>query len=165
MHVSFAFLLLLAVTHNVFAGFDNGPKANMAVYWGQNSAGQADSHESTRHKTILLFLHRSLFRKPNMVPLRPCRWLRFDFEDPVEYIPVFTGRLRKLFHLEKEKEKDMGRRWLFSAVPQYLYPDTVMQGITDNVFLDLLLVQFYNNACGVHAFIPDTDSQPHYNFG
>lgn len=68
----------------------------------------------------------------------------FDFESPSHNMAAFANRLRELMKASKEKT------YYLSSTPQCVFPDANMQTITNNVNLDFLNVQFYNNpSCGL----------------
>ena len=51
-----------------------------------------------------------------------------------------------------------------SAAPQCVYPDAAMNDVLNGaVALDFIMIQFYNNWCGVVNFRPDAAENP-YNF-
>ncbi|PVH96330.1 glycoside hydrolase family 18 protein [Periconia macrospinosa] len=80
----------------------------------------------------------------------------FDFEANVSNMAVFGNRLKTLF-------ASGGKPFYLSAAPQCPYPDWYNQDILNNVPLDFINVQFYNNYCGVQSFVSGQDPQNNFN--
>ncbi|KAM3554746.1 hypothetical protein MY1884_005965 [Beauveria asiatica] len=81
----------------------------------------------------------------------------FDFEILVSNLPAFANKLRYLMDAATDK-------FYLSAAPQCVYPDANVGTTLDEVFFDIVQVQFYNNACGVDKFQEAMSSQPAFNF-
>ncbi|KAF1957932.1 endochitinase [Byssothecium circinans] len=82
----------------------------------------------------------------------------FDFEANVSNMAVFGNRLRTLFSAAGE------RKYYLSAAPQCPIPDWYNKDILDNVPLDFVNVQFYNNYCGVNSYVSGSTTQNNFNF-
>ncbi|KAF2268775.1 glycoside hydrolase [Lojkania enalia] len=80
----------------------------------------------------------------------------FDFESTVSNMEPFASRLRQRID---EYTSRTGRHFFLTAAPQCVFPDQADKDIIDNVPLDMLFIQFYNNFCGVKNF-----AAGHYNF-
>ncbi|KAK7908450.1 hypothetical protein PG985_015753 [Apiospora marii] len=74
----------------------------------------------------------------------------FDFESPTQNMVPFAQRLRELMDAAASKTK----KFYLSAAPQCVYPD-VADGamLAGEVSFDFVMVQFYNNFCGVQNFV------------
>ncbi|KAK8040108.1 hypothetical protein PG993_008519 [Apiospora rasikravindrae] len=236
---------LLSLAVSVSAGFNANEQTNIAVYWGQNSYGQAKSQErlsaycanskinviplafmngiktpitnfanagdnctvyagtqllncpqleediktcQNNGKTILLSLGGATYTEggfssaadaqavatnvwnlfgPNTATAnRPFRsavidGFDFDFESSTTNMAPFAAQLRSLMDAATGSS---GRRYYLSAAPQCPYPDVADNDILVNVALDLVMVQFYNNYCGVSSYRPGQPNQWNYNF-
>ncbi|CAI6341219.1 unnamed protein product [Periconia digitata] len=124
--------------------------------WAQ--FGPVQSGSSVRTKT-------SLFRNslPIHLALRPfgtavLDGFDFDFEANVANMATFGNRLRSLYSTSTSK------KYFLSAAPQCPYPDAYNRDILDNVPLDFINVQFYNNYCGVNSYVPGATDQWNFNF-
>jgi chitinase len=47
-----------------------------------------------------------------------------------------------------------GKTYYLSVTPQCPYPDIYTNDILAGIDLDYVMVQFYNNVCGVSSFVP-----------
>uniref|UniRef100_A0A093UNV2 chitinase n=1 Tax=Talaromyces marneffei PM1 TaxID=1077442 RepID=A0A093UNV2_TALMA len=83
-----------------------------------------------------------------------------DFENQVmKNAVVFANTMRNLF------PEDPSRQYFLTVAPQCPYPDLANNEMLDGaVWFDAVLVQFYNNYCGVNAFVPGAPQQPNFNF-
>ncbi|KAL0262409.1 Chitinase 2 [Diplodia seriata] len=89
----------------------------------------------------------------------------FDFETTVSNISPFAARLRSLMSAASATDN---RRRLLTAAPQCPYPDAADNAFLsgpDAVAIDAVFVQFYNNYCGVQAFVPNATDQWNFNYG
>ncbi|KAF2678573.1 glycoside hydrolase family 18 protein [Lentithecium fluviatile CBS 122367] len=82
----------------------------------------------------------------------------FDFEANVYNMAVFANRLRELMNAAG------GKKYYLSAAPQCPFPDWYNKDIIDNVPLDFVNVQFYNNGCGASSYVPGAADQWNFNF-
>ncbi|KAF2703686.1 glycoside hydrolase family 18 protein [Pleomassaria siparia CBS 279.74] len=259
MRASFVVLLVLISASCVIGGFNANSKSNVAVYWGQNSVGQADSQDRLSHycdtvdvdvillafllqingpggqpvlnfagqgddkkctrfpgtdlaqcpeieadiqdcqnkhgKTILLSIGGATYTEggfptpANAISAAGKIWsmfgpsdphdsstLRpfghasfdgfdFDFEGHAQNMAVFAHELRRLMdEYTSNSASHRGRRFYLAAAPQCVFPDAYVKEILDSVLLDMVLVQFYNNYCGVQGFLPGSGTQTNYNF-
>lgn len=84
----------------------------------------------------------------------------FDFESTTQNMAPFASELRSLM------DADTSKQYYLSAAPQCPYPDQADNDMLDGaVSFDFIMVQFYNNYCGVNTFVPgDGADQPYYNF-
>jgi chitinase len=82
----------------------------------------------------------------------------FDFEANVSNMAVFATRLRTLFSAAG------GKKYFLSAAPQCPIPDWYNKDILDNVPLDFVNVQFYNNYCGATSYVSGSTTQNNFNF-
>ncbi len=81
----------------------------------------------------------------------------FDFESSTQNFAPFANQLRS--HMDSS-----GRTMYLSAAPQCVYPDAAMNDMLNGaVSFDFIMIQFYNNWCGVVNFRPDAAENP-YNF-
>ncbi|KAK7979930.1 hypothetical protein PG989_012387 [Apiospora arundinis] len=237
-------VLLLSLAATVSAGFNANSQTNIAVYWGQNSYGQAGSQQrlsaycansvfniiplafmngiktpltnfanagdnctvfagtqllncpqieediktcQSNGKTIILSLGGATYTEggfssaseaqaaatnvwnlfgPNTATAnRPFRsavvdGFDFDFESVVSNGQPFAAQLRSLMDAATGAGD---KRYYLSAAPQCPYPDLAQNDILVNVPLDFVMVQFYNNYCGVSSYVPGTPSQFNFN--
>ncbi|RKP36530.1 glycoside hydrolase superfamily, partial [Dimargaris cristalligena] len=63
----------------------------------------------------------------------------------VGYVAL-VSELRTLF------ATDPSKRYLIAAAPQCPYPDALLQPVLNQAWVDLVMVQFYNNYCGVNHY-------------
>lgn len=82
----------------------------------------------------------------------------FDFEANVSNMATFGNRLRSLM------DGAGGKKYYLSAAPQCPFPDWYNKDIIDNVPLDWVNVQFYNNGCGASSYVPGQTDQWNFNF-
>ncbi|KAK7754995.1 Chitinase 2 [Diatrype stigma] len=81
----------------------------------------------------------------------------FDFEASTQNFAPFANQLRS--HMDAS-----GKTMYLSAAPQCVYPDAAMNDMLNGaVSFDFIMIQFYNNWCGVTNFQPDAAEDP-YNF-
>ncbi|RYO83162.1 hypothetical protein DL766_001499 [Monosporascus sp. MC13-8B] len=201
---SFAAVATLFAT-SALAGFDPSSKSNVAVYWGQNSAGQANSQKrlaeycnddkidyredikacQAKGKTILLSIGGmtysqggfanadearrvadnvwDMFGSNTAAPGRPfgsavIDGFDMDFEATALNLAPFANQLRT-------RMNSAGKPMYMTAAPQCVYPDAAMNEMLNGaVDFDFIMIQFYNNWCGVINFRPDANPNP-YNFG
>ncbi|KAF2272989.1 glycoside hydrolase [Westerdykella ornata] len=85
----------------------------------------------------------------------------FDFEGPNAHSSVFAQRLRQLMD-DYTNGVGNGRKFYLSAAPQCPYPDVWMKELMQEAQLDMVFVQFYNNWCGVHNYVPGSPNP--FNF-
>ncbi|KAF1970668.1 glycoside hydrolase [Bimuria novae-zelandiae CBS 107.79] len=84
--------------------------------------------------------------------------LDFDFEANVSNMATFGNRLHTLMNAAG------GKQYYLSAAPQCPYPDWYNQDILNNVPMDWVNVQFYNNGCGASSYVPGATDQWNFNF-
>ena len=82
----------------------------------------------------------------------------FDFESPTNNLPAFGKKLRSLM------DGAGGKKFYLAAAPQCVFPDAANQATMDSVAFDFLMIQFYNNWCGVSNFVEGSTSQNAFNF-
>lgn len=82
----------------------------------------------------------------------------FDFESPVQNLPAFGAKLRSLM------DGAGGKKFYLSAAPQCVFPDAADGATLDAVPFDFVMIQFYNNYCGVSNFKEGSQSQNAFNF-
>ncbi|KAI0011922.1 glycoside hydrolase family 18 protein [Xylariaceae sp. FL0662B] len=83
----------------------------------------------------------------------------FDFESTTQNFAPFAERLRSLM------DADSGKTYYLSAAPQCPYPDAAMNDMLGGaIAFDFIMVQFYNNYCGVQSFTPGGANQSSFNF-
>ncbi|KND91481.1 Endochitinase 33 [Tolypocladium ophioglossoides CBS 100239] len=70
----------------------------------------------------------------------------FDFESATNNLPAFGNRLRNLMNGAG------GKKFYLTAAPQCVFPDAALGATLDAVPFDFLMIQFYNNWCGVSNF-------------
>ncbi|KAG5917692.1 hypothetical protein E4U53_004172 [Claviceps sorghi] len=83
----------------------------------------------------------------------------FDFESPTSNLPAFGSKLRGLMDAAAGDKK-----FYLAAAPQCVFPDAAVGAALDAVAFDLVMVQFYNNWCGVANFQPGAAAQNAFNF-
>ncbi|KAF2121152.1 putative glycosyl hydrolase, family 18 [Lophiotrema nucula] len=84
----------------------------------------------------------------------------FDFEGVIPNAAPFAAELRRLIDSCTSQTKQF---FYLSAAPQCPFPDYFGKDILDNVALDFLMIQFYNNYCGVSGFVAGQEAQPNFN--
>ncbi|PHH92401.1 hypothetical protein CDD83_7582 [Cordyceps sp. RAO-2017] len=82
----------------------------------------------------------------------------FDFEAATNNLPAFGARLRRL------ADGAGGRKVYLTAAPQCVFPDAAVGSTLDAVAFDFVMIQFYNNWCGVANFQPGAETQNAFNF-
>ncbi|GIK03989.1 hypothetical protein Aspvir_008064 [Aspergillus viridinutans] len=83
----------------------------------------------------------------------------FDFESTVSNMPTFANQLRSLF------QSDSSKQYYLTAAPQCPYPDAADGPMLNGaVSFDAIWIQFYNNYCGLQAYVPGSSSQNNFNF-
>ncbi|KAI5857367.1 glycoside hydrolase family 18 protein [Durotheca rogersii] len=104
----------------------------------------------------------SLFGPDTSAPNRPFRsavvdGFDFDFEATTQNFVPFATKLRSLM------DADTSKKYYLSAAPQCPYPDHAMNDMLNGATsFDFIMIQFYNNYCGVQSFVPGASAQ--YNF-
>jgi chitinase len=100
----------------------------------------------------------------------------FDFEANVQNMATFANELRRAFPNEISllpANTDFtlgvmnaagGKKYYLSAAPQCPFPDLYNKDIIDNVPLDFVNVQYYNNGCGASSYVPGATTQWNFNF-
>lgn len=81
----------------------------------------------------------------------------FDFEATTNNLPAFGNKLRGLM------DGAGGKKFYLSAAPQCVYPDAALGAALNEVPFDFVMIQFYNNWCGVTNFVPGATSQNAFN--
>lgn len=85
----------------------------------------------------------------------------FDFESATSNMVPFGVELRRLVD---EATSAGGKPYYITAAPQCPYPDEANQeALEGGVFFDFIMVQFYNNYCGVQSFNPGSVEQNSFN--
>ncbi|KAH8702156.1 putative class III chitinase [Talaromyces proteolyticus] len=83
----------------------------------------------------------------------------FDFESTVSNMQYFGNELRSLM------DADTSKKYFLTAAPQCVYPDAADNAMLDGaVSFDAILVQFYNNFCGVQNYHSGSSTQTAFNF-
>ncbi|KAJ6780968.1 hypothetical protein PWT90_05393 [Aphanocladium album] len=82
----------------------------------------------------------------------------FDFESSANNLPAFGAKLRSLM------DSAGGKKYYLSAAPQCVFPDAAVGAALDAVAFDFVMIQFYNNWCGVSNFQEGASSQNAFNF-
>ncbi|GMF68434.1 unnamed protein product [Aspergillus oryzae] len=83
----------------------------------------------------------------------------FDFEAIVNNMPAFANQLRSYY------ASDTSKKYYTTAAPQCPYPDAADGPMLDGaVYFDAIWIQFYNNYCGLQAFVPGSAAQNNFNF-
>lgn len=86
----------------------------------------------------------------------------FDFESTTQNMEPFASELRSLMDAATAAGD---KQYYLSAAPQCPYPDLADNDMLDGaVSFDFVMVQFYNNYCGVNAFVPSASTQSSFNF-
>ncbi|KAH7132914.1 glycoside hydrolase superfamily [Dactylonectria macrodidyma] len=84
----------------------------------------------------------------------------FDLESPVSNMPIFGSELRRLMD---RSTTSSGNRFYLSAAPQCPFPDVFNQELLGAVEFDVVMIQFYNNYCGVDSFALGSATQTSFN--
>ncbi|KAK2744045.1 hypothetical protein FQN57_004498 [Myotisia sp. PD_48] len=100
--------------------------------------------------------------KPNSTALRPVDdavvdGIDIDIEARVPNMLPFANRMRELW------AADTSKKYYLTAAPQCPYPDANNKELLEKGTVDAVLVQFYNNYCGVHSWEPGKVDQPWFN--
>ncbi len=82
----------------------------------------------------------------------------FDFESSANNLPAFGAKLRSLM------DGAGGKKYYLSAAPQCVFPDAAVGAALDAVAFDFVMIQFYNNWCGVSNFQEGASTQNAFNF-
>jgi chitinase len=88
-----------------------------------------------------------------------------DFETATQNMVPFAQRLRD--HMDA----DTSKKYFLSAAPQCPFPDVADNAMLDGtISFDFVMVQFYNNYCGIQSFVAGTAAQGpqvqnNFNFG
>jgi chitinase len=83
----------------------------------------------------------------------------FDFESTVTNMVPFGNTLRSLM------DADSSKKYLLTAAPQCPYPDAAdNEMLNGQVSFDIVMVQFYNNYCGVTSYVDGAATQNNFNF-
>ncbi|KAE8139540.1 putative glycosyl hydrolase, family 18 [Aspergillus pseudotamarii] len=82
-----------------------------------------------------------------------------DFEATVNNMPAFANQLRSYYG------SDTSKKYYTTAAPQCPYPDAADGPMLNGaVYFDAIWIQFYNNYCGLQAFVPGSAAQNNFNF-
>ncbi|PNY23485.1 Endochitinase 33 [Tolypocladium capitatum] len=82
----------------------------------------------------------------------------FDFEALTNNLPAFGNQLRSLMNAAG------GKKFYLSAAPQCPFPDAVVGAALNAVPFDFVMIQYYNNFCGVANFNVGGGAQNAFNF-
>ncbi|KAJ6439405.1 class III chitinase [Purpureocillium lavendulum] len=82
----------------------------------------------------------------------------FDFESTASNLPAFAQKLRSLM------DAAGGKKFYLTAAPQCVFPDAANGAALNAVGFDFLMIQFYNNWCGVSNFNEGSTTQNAFNF-
>ncbi|KAG8406813.1 Endochitinase 33 [Metarhizium acridum] len=82
----------------------------------------------------------------------------FDFEASTNNLPAFGQKLRSLM------DAAGGKKFYLSAAPQCVFPDAAVGAALNAVSFDFIMIQFYNNWCGVSNFQEGSTTQNAFNF-
>ncbi|KAG9251861.1 chitinase [Emericellopsis atlantica] len=84
----------------------------------------------------------------------------YDFESATSNMVSFGQELRRLM---EDATASGDKRFYITAAPQCPYPDQANgEALAGGVSFDFIMIQFYNNYCGVQSFVPGAAQQ--YNF-
>ncbi|KAE8377161.1 glycoside hydrolase superfamily [Aspergillus bertholletiae] len=82
-----------------------------------------------------------------------------DFEAVVNNMPAFANQLRAYYNTDPSK------KYYTTAAPQCPYPDAAGGPmLAGTVYFDAIWIQFYNNYCGLQAYVPGSTTQNNFNF-
>ncbi|KAK0661625.1 family 18 putative glycoside hydrolase [Cercophora samala] len=81
-----------------------------------------------------------------------------DLEGLATNMVDFVRELRRLMDADGKK------RYYLSGAPQCVFPDAAMGEMMNEVGFDFVMVQFYNNDCGVDQFTAGGGEQAKFNF-
>lgn len=82
----------------------------------------------------------------------------FDFEATTNNLPAFGQKLRSLMDAANDK------KFYLTAAPQCVFPDAAVGAALDTVPFDFIMIQFFNNWCGVSNFQEGSTAQKAFNF-
>ncbi|TWU71928.1 Chitinase 1 [Metarhizium rileyi] len=82
----------------------------------------------------------------------------FDFEASANNLPAFGQKLRSLM------DAAGGKKFYLAAAPQCVFPDAAVGAVLNAVSFDFVMIQFYNNWCGVSNFHEGSTTQNAFNF-
>lgn len=83
----------------------------------------------------------------------------FDFESTTSNMASFAQQLRTL------ADAAGGKKYYLSAAPQCPYPDAADNDmLAGAISFDFIMVQFYNNYCGIQSFVVGSSTQNNFNF-
>lgn len=82
----------------------------------------------------------------------------FDFEASTNNLPAFGQQLRSLM------DAAGGKKFYLTAAPQCVFPDAAVGAALNAVAFDFVMIQFYNNWCGVSNFQVGSTTQNAFNF-
>lgn len=86
----------------------------------------------------------------------------YDFEAATTNMVPFGVELRRLMD---EATAGGDKPYYITAAPQCPFPDHANEEALDgNVFFDFIMIQFYNNYCGINSFVQGAAEQSAYNF-
>jgi len=87
----------------------------------------------------------------------------FDLEATVANMVPFGNELRRLMNVATSAG---GKKYYLSAAPQCPYPDSADHELlaASGVSFDFIMLQYYNNYCGVNNFVPGATTQNNFNF-
>lgn len=85
----------------------------------------------------------------------------YDFESATTNMVPFGVELRRLMD---EATSGGDKPYYITAAPQCPYPDQANREALDGgVFFDFIMIQFYNNNCGINSYVPGQESQTNFN--
>ncbi|KAI1459873.1 glycoside hydrolase family 18 protein [Annulohypoxylon moriforme] len=83
----------------------------------------------------------------------------FDLESTNQNFAPFATKLRSLM------DADTSKTYYLSAAPQCPYPDAADNDMLNGVVsFDFIMIQFYNNYCGVSSYVAGSTTQNNFNF-
>ncbi|CAM1501429.1 Fc.00g105910.m01.CDS01 [Cosmosporella sp. VM-42] len=82
----------------------------------------------------------------------------FDFETTTSNLPAFGQKIRSLM------DAAGGKKYYLTAAPQCVFPDAAVGAALNAVQFDFVMIQFYNNWCGVSNFQEGSTTQNAFNF-
>ncbi|KAI2467573.1 glycoside hydrolase family 18 protein [Annulohypoxylon bovei var. microspora] len=83
----------------------------------------------------------------------------FDLESTNQNFAPFATELRSLM------DTDTSKTYYLSAAPQCPYPDAADNDMLNGVVpFDFIMIQFYNNYCGVSSYVAGSTTQNNFNF-
>ena len=86
----------------------------------------------------------------------------YDFESATSNMVPFGQELRRLMD---EATAGGDKHFYMTAAPQCPYPDQANGEAlaAGGVFFDFIMIQFYNNYCGVQSYVPGAEQQNNFN--